>query len=479
MLYVYIGIPALCLLAALIFHGYKKEYFNNLASKEHPLKFLYPAVARVYDLFKRISPKTPHSKVTSLLKQLCVRENVDSEIYIYTIKKIASLIGILMAASIVGMLLCITSTAGLEVHSLSRAEYGSGSRSYQLDVEYDNTAETIDITLDAAQLTDEEIRQTFEDSFDDIINEVLQENESLEDISRPLNLITSYGSIKIQWEIEDTTLLDYNGNISEDIEENEFIPLNLYATLTLGDISEVYCVPLILTGEDVTSKELLIQNIYDSINENNSAYDTDVTLPDSINGKSLTFKEVDDNTDVTFFILIVIAVIAMAVLYDRTLDQQIKKRQDEMTLDFTEIVFKLSLLYEAGLSIFRAWERIVTEYEAAHPDGSSFAYREMRLTLEQIKNGASEAAAYGQFGKRCGLQQYVKLGNLLEQNLAKGTKGLKLLLRQEAQDSFEVRKRLARKKGEEASTKMMIPMIMMLVVVLVIIAVPAVMSINF
>ena len=480
MIFVYIGIPVLTLLMALIFRNHKKNIFHSLENKEHPLRFLYPAIARVYDLFyKVISPKKTHSKVTSLMKQLCVRENVETETYIYRIKKNACSVAIINAVCMVGMLLVLTTSNDLTVHTLTRADYGKGQTSYQLDIEYDNTAETVEITLDAAEMTEEEIHQTFEDSYEDIVTQVLADNESTENVSSPLELITSYGNIEIQWEISDTSLLNYNGEVSEEIEENEFIPVDLYATFTISETSEVYCIPLVLTGEDVTSRELLIRNIYESIEENNSAYDTDVALPESINGKSLTFKNISSDSDKTFFILGIAAAIALALAYDRTLEQKVKARQDEMAMDFTEIVFKLSLLYEAGLSIYKCWERIVTEYENSHPSGQHYAYKEMRLTLEQIRNGASESSAYGQFGRRCGLQQYVKLGNLLEQNLSKGTRGLKTLLHQEAQDSFDIRKRLARKKGEEASTKLMVPMIMMLVVVLVIIAVPAILSINF
>ena len=36
---------------------------------------------------------------------------------------------------------------------------------------------------------------------------------------------------------------------------------------------------------------------------------------------------------------------------------------------------------------------------------------------------------WDQFGRRCGLYPYIKLGNLLEQNLSKGTKGMKELLK--------------------------------------------------
>ena len=72
----------------------------------------------------------------------------------------------------------------------------------------------------------------------------------------------------------------------------------------------------------------------------------------------------------------------------------------------------------------------------------------------------------------------IKLGNLLEQNLSKGTKGMKQSLQEEVEESLEERKKLARKKGEEASTKLLVPMVLMLLVVIIIIAVPALMSMN-
>ncbi len=145
-------------------------------------------------------------------------------------------------------------------------------------------------------------------------------------------------------------------------------------------------------------------------------------------------------------------------------------------LDFAEIVSKMSLLYEAGLSIYKAWEKIVSDHETTGKE--RFAYQEMKLALEKINSGVSEKEAYVQFGKRCGLHAYIKFGNLLDQNLSKGTKGMKQSLKEEVEESFEERKKLARKKGEEASTKLLFPMVLMLMVVIVIIAVPALMSIN-
>lgn len=67
---------------------------------------------------------------------------------------------------------------------------------------------------------------------------------------------------------------------------------------------------------------------------------------------------------------------------------------------------------------------------------------------------------------------------MLSQNLRKGSRGITDLLAREAEEAFEDRKNMAKKLGEEAGTKLMIPMFIMLAVVFVIVTVPAFFSIQ-
>ena len=67
---------------------------------------------------------------------------------------------------------------------------------------------------------------------------------------------------------------------------------------------------------------------------------------------------------------------------------------------------------------------------------------------------------------------------MLAQNLRKGSGGLTELLTREAEDAFEDRKNLAKKLGEEAGTKLMIPLFLMLIVVFAIVIIPAFLSIK-
>ena len=66
----------------------------------------------------------------------------------------------------------------------------------------------------------------------------------------------------------------------------------------------------------------------------------------------------------------------------------------------------------------------------------------------------------------------------MQQNVKKGTAGLIALLENEEREAFEMRNATARVRGEEASTKLLIPMLGLMVMMLVIMIVPALMGIE-
>ena len=95
-----------------------------------------------------------------------------------------------------------------------------------------------------------------------------------------------------------------------------------------------------------------------------------------------------------------------------------------------------------------------------------------------MDSGIAESESYENFGRRCDVQMYIKFGALLSQNLRKGTKGMTQLLKIESVQAFEERKARAKRLGEEAGTKLLLPMFLMLAVVLVIVIVPAFLSVQ-
>lgn len=160
--------------------------------------------------------------------------------------------------------------------------------------------------------------------------------------------------------------------------------------------------------------------------------------------------------------------VAAGFLYyyaDTKITDVIKKRENELSRDFADMVSKLALLINAGMITREAWEEI------AHT-GQGTVYEEMLAAVDEMNNGVSEIDAYQNFGNRCGVQSVKKFTSMLCQNLTKGNKELVDFLKSESAISWEEKKHYVKRKGEEASNKMMIPLGLILVGVFVMILVP-------
>ena len=68
------------------------------------------------------------------------------------------------------------------------------------------------------------------------------------------------------------------------------------------------------------------------------------------------------------------------------------------------------------------------------------------------------------------------VASVLVQNLTKGSAGVLPLLRKEAAEAFCDRREQAKQRGEEAGTKLLLPMAGILIIILAMILVPAFLS---
>ena len=162
-------------------------------------------------------------------------------------------------------------------------------------------------------------------------------------------------------------------------------------------------------------------------------------------------------------------------------EEKQKKRQQELLMDYAEVVFKLKVFTGAGMTVLNIWKRMVSDYEKQLQEGSGkprAVYEEMKHTLQQIQYGVSESHAYAEFGKRCRLQPYLKLSSILDQNRKTGTKNFSELLELEMAEAWEQRKNLARRLGEEAGTRLLVPLFLMLLIIMVMIMMPAMLAIG-
>ena len=186
------------------------------------------------------------------------------------------------------------------------------------------------------------------------------------------------------------------------------------------------------------------------------------------------------STEYTLPQLLSLGNIVIAVVANNTpkeeLESMEKQREKQLLVDYPGLISQFTLLLSAGLTISGAFRKIIEQYEKQRQNGwkkRRYVYEEMIITLREMQNGISEVDAIGRFGARIRLAPYLKFSTLLTQNIRKGSRGLIALLKVEEKLAYEERKEMAKRLGEEAGTKLLIPMFMMFGIVLVVILVPA------
>ncbi|MDO5402788.1 MAG: hypothetical protein Q4F11_05055 [Eubacteriales bacterium] len=370
-------------------------------------------------------------------------------------------------------------------YEVKRPEYTEAATEYQLEAYDGSTSTDISLKVNPKVYTQTQVEEHFDNVENNLEKLIMCGNASLDSVSGKLNLVTRVESegIEIQWYSSDYTLVDYDGTVYNrgfyDGEEKSCV---LTAQLCYRNYKRQVQLEVKVMAPKRNEEEKYKALVERLVSEAAKANEEDavIYLPDSVNGKKITYSQVQEHTQPIIFPLLAAA--AVGVLYVGSIFDERKReglRQLQLKYDYSEVVSKLTLLVGAGMTFRKAWEKIVTDYKNNSINGKTRpVYDEMEITLNQLQTGVSELKAYEEFGRRCNTREYLKLASLLQQNLKKGSRGLADMLHEEAGLAFEQRKNLAVKRGEEAGTKLLAPMVLMLVVVMAIVMAPALMSFN-
>ncbi len=230
--------------------------------------------------------------------------------------------------------------------------------------------------------------------------------------------------------------------------------------------------------------------------EENREEDT-LTLPNKLMGNSVLWKTIKKDSSLSLLLMGILAMVFIPFFMEQKRKEREKQKQEQLLLDYPEIMMKYTLLLSAGMTTYGAWERIVKDYNTRRERESfdslrnkrklakrksekakRYAYEEMIITKNEIDLGISESVAYERFGRRCKLLSYLRFSTIIVQNMKKGNKGMIPMLEAESVQALLDRKEQAKRLGERASTKMLMPMMGMLCIVIAILMVPAMMSMG-
>lgn len=367
---------------------------------------------------------------------------------------------------------------------LKRSSYGKGDREELLFAQVAGIAEEMELQVPVMErkYNQDEARELLEAASEKLEALILADNPSLDEVRGKLKLVSSVPEmpVTVEWQLPSWNVIDREGNLQAEEVPEEGILVELRAMLQYEEESYLYTMYANVLPPVLSEEEAALGGIAEAMEQNNEESKTDefVKLPEEWNGAKIEWNEKRSSIVTVILVLGTAAAVMLYIGKDQELKKQMGKRNRQMLIDYPEIVSKMTLLLGAGMPVKRVWGKVALDYQELKKESNCirYAYEEMLLTYYEMQSGISEIQAYDRFGKRCKVQQYLKFSALLTQNLKKGAKGLAQMLAVESDLAFESRKNLAKKIGEEAGTKLLIPMFIMLAVVLIIIMVPAFMS---
>lgn len=344
----------------------------------------------------------------------------------------------------------------------------------------DGTEYPISLTIEERAYQKSEERSLISKAIKEIERTFCGENPSMGQIALDPVVSEQYqdGAVSAEWMFSKPDIISNEGKLIPFSHKEGRQEVEAVVALSCGESEELYRFTFWAVPGAQTKREQAVLEIQREIALQGDTEEA-VLLPDEINGQGVLWKPAKSAQPFEILGLGVLAAIAAAYAVREQTRKKEQKRKRGLLLEYPEFVSKLSLLLGAGMSISGALRKMSQMYQKRRAEGGAVkeAYEELERMVFEMENGMGELRAYQAFSNRCGLQPYRKLASLLIAGQKVGNCRLREQLNEEVDRVFLERKNAARKLGEEAGTKMLLPMMMMLVIVMGIVVVPAFLSI--
>lgn len=395
----------------------------------------------------------------------------------YVIKKLSLCSMIMAGGLIVSAILWIkdgTQTKIVE-NCIERNVYGDGEKDVTLIAE--DSVGTYEIALSVKErlYNESELNMLLERFLPLLEKTILGENASFDNVSYNFKLVNCLEGFpfEVEWQT-DGEYVDSEGKLMQNIlDKPKLVEITAVISCDTYEVHhELSC--MIYSKAIQPSQEELITEALQKI-QDETRNEKFMTLPSEMNAEQINWSYKKNSTGILLLIATPLLVLVIYFGTDKDLKKQVADREEQLKIDYPEIVSALALLIGAGMTVPNAWQRVVKDYQKRmqKTGRKRFAYEEMLLTVYEMESGITQTKAYERFGRRCRAQSYNRLAAMLSQNVRKGATNLAVLLREEAVYAFEDRKHTARRLGEKAGTKLLMPMMMLLCMIMVIIMIPA------
>lgn len=422
------------------------------------------------------------NQVKNDLKKLHPKENVTALETEYYIQKIALVLMIISVGTLLGTAVKLQADSQRKLNSQNLIFRGNpGEKAGELLLEArigSGFSHKFSIEVRSRQLKSEEAEELEGVFWGQLRERILGSNESLGSVKQNLELVEALDGFPflVNWRSSKPGLVGYDGMVygTENPEGESAV---LTAVVEYGELSWTHDLEVKILPPDRTREEWISFQVEAMLQEAQEKEPSQESwqLPAEWEGEHISWKKQVEDNSLLFWGMAAAAALCVYFFRDRDLHEQLAEKEKLMRWDYPLIVNKLVLYLGAGMTVRGSFSKIAGEYCRVKEKGGPKrpAYEEMVYACHELETGISEGTAYERFGKRTGLQEYVRLSTLLNQNLKKGSSTLLMRLREEAEKASREEKNRQRKTGEEASTKLLVPMVIILAVVMTLVMIPA------
>jgi Flp pilus assembly protein TadB len=491
-----------------IYFSKYKEYSSEIHiidKKALPLKQILPVGLAIIDFINYRFKSKYDERHRRKLSELYGETKANLYLRIYMANNICLVLFIVIIVLFFGTMLWTQEyfennnihLANLKGNRLQRPDFGDGDKIVEVNAQLSkgNVAEIYSYNILLKELPPTNDKQAVERVWHILNEEMIKgKNSQINNVTAPLSLKDTYEvfsgwDVKIHWSTSDASVLKSDGSIVSPQKGQSpklvILTANISKNKTkLSKRFDVIVKPQVQSKEEkqIENAKKEIDRVIKSTADINRAEEV-IHLPTELDDyKDVKINWTDAGHDSSpskqssglgYIIFALVAGAAAIFLQEHEITNRVAVRHRKLQYEFPVFLTKLLLLINAGMTINKAWEKIVSESSTNTP-----LYKELNSTVMEIKGGIPEYQAYERFAQRCRVPEISKFASIIIQNLRKGNSELVQLLKIQSMECWEARKNLAKRLGEEASTKLLLPMVLMLLGILIIVSTPALLAIN-
>lgn len=457
---------------------YRRHTWSFVVDK-NIIEFFKPVGLLMYDLLeKRISFSQDKTKIYQLYGRFGVQERYKH----FMVLRISLVYCIILLFSILSLVYGVTLDESPLITTKPAYEEGKRIEFYHYEIkdqesDYSGNLQVEIPTIEPTQKeVDNYLKQVIQQVEEQLCPGKIGELETYYDLSFP----ETYLGVSIDWISQDKNYLLSSGRIRQE-KLTEITQVRVDATYSYYDFILTKTYKITLHPQPLTiNNDHLEETLRDSIKK--ASTNEVVVLPSKIQGYQVNWSG-DTNwlSPIRLFLMGLVVAVLFYFLKAKALDEHMVKRKEEILIRLPNLINKIALLIQAGMTFNNAWQKVVEDYRVLKNNtGIRYElYEEMLITQNDIAAGTDTLKAYELFAKRLGCKEVFRFITIITQNIKKGNHMLSNALLELSYHVWQQRAQRAKIKGEKASTKMVFPMVILLVVVMMMILTPAYLTLQF